>query len=76
MCPPFLFTVLVAFNLWLPAEAQVRPYGFPNPIDWMAGGAGVLDPYERNCRGRIHAARVVAMKKQGRIYASPTLPLT
>ena len=27
MCPPFLFPVLVTFNLYLRAEARVRPYG-------------------------------------------------
>lgn len=64
MCPPFLFTVLIAFKLWLRADTQVRPYGFPNPIDWIAGCAGVLDPCGRDCRGRIHATRVVALKKR------------
>ena len=27
MCPPFLFTALIAFNLWLRADTPIRPCG-------------------------------------------------
>ncbi len=44
MCPPFLFTVLIAFNLWLRADTQVRPYG-PHSRGRMCRGSPVgIDP--------------------------------